>query len=126
MPLYGHELSESIDPFQAGLDFAVNLGERDFVGCEALKNIRSAGTPAIRVGLELGGKRVARQHAAVYRGSDLVGEVTSGTFSPTLDKPIAMAYVRPEAGSSGLELQVDIRGRRESAVVVKLPFYQRP
>ena len=83
-------------------------------------------TPAVRVGLELAGKRVARQHAAVYRGSDLVGEVTSGTFSPTLDKPIAMAYVRPEAGSSGLELQVDIRGRRESAVVVKLPFYQRP
>lgn len=126
MPLYGHELSESVDPFQAGLDFAVNLQQREFIGCDALKTIEASGLKAVRIGLELTGKRVARQHAAVYRGAELVGEITSGTFSPTLEKPIAMAYVRPSAATVGIDLQIDIRGRKEPAIVVKLPFYQRP
>lgn len=125
MPLYGHELDESITPWQAGLDFAVNLAERDFPGHAALSTQKRDSLPR-RVGLQLDGKRVARQHAAVV-GSDgaNAGEVTSGTFSPTLERAIAMAYVAPPWAVAGTAVSVDIRGRLESATVVPLPFYRR-
>lgn len=123
MPLYGHELSETIHPFQAGLGFAVDL-QHEFVGRAALEAVR--GTPhPVRVGLQLEGKRLAREHYPVLAGSEVVGEVTSGTFSPTLERPIAMAYVRPDA-SQAPEIAVEIRGKPEPARVVSLPFFQRP
>jgi aminomethyltransferase len=77
------------------------------------------------VGLVLGGRRVPRPHHAVRAGDQQVGEVTSGTFSPTFKKPIAMAYVGAQAAEVGRELAVDIRGRAERAAVVELPFYVR-
>ncbi len=125
MPLYGHELSEAINPFQAGLSFAVNLGDRDFVGREALERFAADRMQPVRVGLQLEGKRVARQGCAVLQGSEVVGEVTSGTFSPTFERPIAMAYVRPTAQAVGTRLAVNIRGTEHAAVVVPLPFYER-
>jgi aminomethyltransferase len=123
MPLYGHELSEQFNPYQAGLRFAVQL-QHDFVGRDALQKLKDAIQP-VRVGLELTGKRVPREHCAVIAGSETVGEVTSGTFSPTLEKPIAMAYVRPQWAPGGTELAVEIRGKLEPARVVPLPFYKR-
>ncbi len=125
MPLYGHELSETIHPYQAGLGFAVNLGGREFVGCEALARFKADPEPWRRVGLELAGRRVAREHYPVFSGDQAAGEVTSGSFSPTLEKAIAMAYVRPAFSQLGCEVSVDIRGRREAARVVALPFYRR-
>lgn len=125
MPLYGHELSESIDPYQAGLGFAVNLRGRSFIGAEALQRRKDDPQQPKRIGLALAGRRVPREHYAVIAAGQPVGEITSGTFSPTLDKPIAMAYVRPHAAVVGAELAVDIRGRLESARVVELPFYRR-
>jgi aminomethyltransferase len=125
MPLYGHELSETINPIQAGLNFAVNLEHRKFIGSEALARFAADKSQPIRVGLELEGKRVAREGCPVFRGDDIVGEVTSGTFSPTLQRSIAMAYVKPTAQSVGTQLTVDIRGRQYPAVVVQLPFYKR-
>jgi aminomethyltransferase len=125
MPLYGHELSEAIDPYQAGLGFAVNLRDRTFPGREALGRVKAEGSERVRIGLELAGRRVAREGYGVFERDRPVGEVTSGTFSPTLQKSIAMAYVRREAGVLGVELQVDVRGRREPARAVPLPFYQR-
>lgn len=125
MPLYGHELSEQIDPIQAGLGFAVNLKDRDFPGREMLVQLKSTPRPSVRVGLELDGRRVPREHHLVFRGDEQVGEVTSGTFSPTLQRSIAMAYVRREASQPGAELQVEVRGRREAARIVPLPFYKR-
>jgi aminomethyltransferase len=125
MPLYGHELSESINPFQAGLSFAVNLEGREFVGREALARIAADKNQPVRVGLQLGGKRVPREGYPVLQGDETVGEVTSGTFSPTFGRPIAMAYVRPSAQAVGTRLAVDIRGTQHAAVVVPLPFYQR-
>jgi aminomethyltransferase len=125
MPLYGHELSEQIDPYQAGLGFAVNLKDRAFPGCEALARLKAAGPLRVRVGFEVSGRRVPREHYGVYRDQQPVGEITSGTFSPTLQKSIAMAYVRPESSAPGTELLVDVRGRREPARIVPLPFYQR-
>lgn len=126
MPLYGHELSEQINPIQAGLDFAVNLKDREFVGRAAIAKLK--GDPALpkRVGLELLSKRVPREHYPILAGGQRVGEVTSGTFSPTLQKPIAMGYVPAGASAVGTELAVDIRGSAEAARVVKLPFYTRP
>ncbi len=123
MPLYGHELSEQINPFQAGLGFAVQL-QHEFVGRDALAKIKDTPQP-VRVGLELAGKRVPREHCSVLAGVETIGEVTSGTFSPTLEKPIAMAYVRPDQSSHGAELAIDIRGKLEPARVVPLPFYKR-
>lgn len=123
MPLYGHELSEEIDPFQAGLGFAVQL-QRDFIGRDALAKCKEA-PRATRVGLELAGKRVPREHYPVVIDGTPVGEVTSGTFSPTLEKPIAMAYVRPEFAETGRAIAVDIRGKLEPGRLVPLPFYRR-
>jgi aminomethyltransferase len=125
MPLYGHELSEAINPFQAGLNFAVNLGGREFIGSKALERFAADKTQPVRVGLELDGKRVPRQGCPVLRGEEIVGEVTSGTFSPTFQRPIAMAYVQPGAAGVGTRLAVDIRGTQHSAVIVPLPFYKR-
>lgn len=123
MPLYGHELSEAINPYQAGLGFAVNLQNRSFIGADALQRLRDDPRQPKRIGLELAGRRVPREHYPIVAGGQSVGAVTSGTFSPTLDRPIAMAYVQPEA--VGSELAVDIRGRLEPARTVELPFYRR-
>ena len=125
MPLYGHELNEGINPYQAGLGFAVNLEGRQFPGRDALAKIASDANQPKRIGLELSGKRVPREHYGVFSGETQVGEVTSGTFSPTLDRPIAMAYVSPKFAEVGTELTIDIRGKREPACVVSLPFYKR-
>lgn len=125
MPLYGHELSENIDPLTAGLGFAVKLQKPDFIGRSALQAIAAQPLPATRVGLKLSGRRIAREHAIVQFDGRQVGEVTSGTFSPTLQEAIAMAYVEPSLATIGQSLSVDIRGKSEPATVVPLPFYKR-
>lgn len=125
MPLYGHELSESIDPYQAGLAFAVNLEGRTFVGHDALQRLSQQPPARQRVGLALSGKRVPREQYTVLSAGRPVGQVTSGTFSPTLQRPIAMAYVERDHAQAGETVTVDIRGQGEPAVVVNLPFYAR-
>jgi aminomethyltransferase len=125
MPLYGHELSEELDPFQAGLDWAVKLDKGDFRGREALVRRRQDVTLRKRIGLELSGKRIAREGAAVQAEGKTIGTVTSGTFAPTLHKTIAMAYVEPAFTKPGIHCQVDVRGNAEAAQAVALPFYKR-
>jgi aminomethyltransferase len=125
MPLYGHELTEEIDPFSAGLGWAVKLDKAEFVGREPLRALKE-NPSRVRIGLVLEGKRIARQGATVLDGGREVGLATSGTFSPSLQASIAMALVSPEARAIGTGLSVDVRGHRESARVVKLPFYKRP
>jgi aminomethyltransferase len=125
MPLYGHELSEEIDPFQAGLGFAVNLKNRTFPGCDVLEQRRQQGPRRRRVGLALSGRRAARQSCPVLHQGRTVGEVTSGSFSPTLQRPIAMGYVPPEHAEPGTQVTVDIRGQMAPAEIVPLPFYSR-
>jgi aminomethyltransferase len=126
MPLYGHELDEETDPLQAGLSWAVKLDKGDFIGKDALLKRREDKSLPVRVGLELEGKRIAREGAAVLAGGAPVGRVTSGTFSPTLNRALAMAYVGPPYAAVGTSLTVDVRGRAEGARVVPLPFYRRP
>ena len=125
MPLYGQELSETVNPVAAGLDFAVNLRDREFIGKEAILGFRQEGKQPVRVGMQLEGRRVPREGCPVMMGEEMVGSVTSGTFSPTFDKPIAMGYVKQIASAPGTSIGVDIRGKVEAAQVVPLPFYQR-
>ena len=127
MPLYGHELSEQIDPFQAGLGFACHLVGYDFPGRDALLRIQKEPP---QVGPHRPGN--ARQAAPpgngcpILAGGQAVGEVTSGSYSPTLGKADRHGLRRgPSLPSPGIELQIDIRGRLEPARVVELPFYRR-
>jgi aminomethyltransferase len=125
MPLYGHELTEEINPFEAGLEYTCYLTGYDFPGRDALKQLQQQPLQKKLVGLELASRRVARQGCPLLHGQEQVGFVTSGTFSPTLQKSIAMGYVRPEFAEPGTELLVDIRGQQEPIRVVALPFYNR-
>lgn len=125
MPLYGHELSESINPAHADLGFAMTLKDRDFVGRDAILAAQQQSDARVRVGLELEGRRPGREECPVMLGEQTIGVVTSGTFAPTLQKPIAMAYIDPAYRALGTTVEVDIRGKRHAATVVKLPFYSR-
>jgi aminomethyltransferase len=124
MPLYGHELGEGIDPISAGLNWAVDLN-KDFIGAEPLRVIAGRGAARKLVGLELEGPRIARQGSGVKAGEVLIGSVTSGTFSPTLKRSIAMAFVDSSHAADGAGLSVDLRGASVDAKIVPLPFYKR-
>ena len=124
MPLYGHELGETIDPLSAGLGWAVDL-KKDFIGAEPLRKIAGQGPKRKLVGLEVEGRRIARQGTSVLKDGQIVGEVTSGTFGPTVQKSIAMAFVDAAITSEGTELSVDLNGTQNPAKIVKLPFYKR-
>ncbi len=126
LPLYGHELTEEITPLEARLDFAVKLDKPDFIGKEALVRQRAEGVSRLRVGLVLEGKRIARQDMPVLASGQKVGFVSSGTFAPTLQKSIAMAFVQPGYSTQGSQLAVQVRQQAVSATVVELPFYKRP
>jgi aminomethyltransferase len=126
MPLYGHELSEAVNPFQAGLDYAVDLADRSFPGSDALAKLAVDSTQPRRVGMLADGKRVPREGYAIHYGDRTVGYVTSGTFSPTLNRPIAMGYIEPSRSSPGTAVTIDVRGHDEPARVAELPFYRRP
>ncbi len=130
MPLYGHELSDQIDPISAGLSFACNLDGRSFVGDEVLREIAVRGAASVRVGLTFDGKRPVREGCAIRdTNGRSIGWVTSGAPSPTLGRPIAMAMVDAsaidsETGQPVAPLEVDNRGTLQPANVVPLPFYR--
>ena len=126
MPLYGHELSLEINPYQAGLGKVVKLDrDEDFVGKSALAALSQQDQKQILVGLQGEGKRAARAGYQIFSGENQVGFITSGALSPTLGYPIAMAYVSKEFAELGSTVEVDIRGTRLAMTVVKLPFYKR-
>ena len=127
MPLYGNELDERTTPFEAGLGRVVKLTkEHDFVGRAALEKVARDGPARRLVGLIVRGRGIARHGHTVHAGERQTGVVTSGTHSPTLGVPVAMAYVAPGDGEPGTILEVGIRDQRVSAEVVALPFYRRP
>ncbi len=130
MPLYGHEIDEDTDPLSAGLSFAVTLDKgRDgndaepFIGQDALLAIAESEPTRRLVGLHLRGPRSARQGMEVYAGDEAIGVVTSGCMSPTLDRSIAMAYVRGDLSDE--TLCVDLGRQRIEARITELPFYAR-
>jgi aminomethyltransferase len=131
MPLYGHELGEEINPYEANLGWAVSLdkdqvenGEK-FIGQDALREISAKGPAKKLVGLKLDGKRTARQGMTVYKADKAVGIVTSGCLSPTLGYPIAMAMVESQSLAENDPARIDLGSAQAEAVVVPLPFYKR-
>lgn len=125
MPLYGHELSEQINPLEAGLDFAVSLAkEGGFIGCAALTEIARSGPRRRWRGFQVQGPRPAREGATVYHGKTPVGEVTSGSPSPTLSVNIANALIDSSIAADA-SLEVDIRGNRSPLKPHPLPYYRR-
>ena len=127
MPLYGNELDTATNPFEAGLGRVVKLDKPDdFVGRAALERVARDGPARRLVGLIVRGRGIARHGYPVWSGERRTGVVTSGTQSPTLGSPIAMAYVAPGDAEPGTIVDVEIREQRVPAEVVALPFYKRP
>ena len=125
LPLYGHDLGPDTDPIGAGLGFAINKRRRaegGFMGAERVLAVIAEGPAQKRVGLALEGRQAAREGAIVMAGEAAVGRVTSGGFSPSLNHPIAMAYVDAHLATPGTALEIDVRGKRLTARVVTLPF----
>jgi aminomethyltransferase len=122
--LYGHDMDERVTPLEAGLSFIVKLGKGDFLGREALIQAKETGLRQRLVGFDMVERGVPRAECAVQLGGDVVGRVTSGSYAPTLEKNIGMAYVPPTLTTLGQELDVVIRERPVRAQVVKLPFYR--
>jgi len=126
LPLYGQELSPHISPLEAGLGFFVKLADKgDFIGREALERQKQHGVPRKLVGLEMIDRGIPRSHYPVYADGERIGEVTTGTQSPTFKTNIGLALIRSEYAAIGSEVEVEIRGKRLRARVVKTPFYTR-
>jgi aminomethyltransferase len=126
MPLYGHELTESITPVQAGLKWAIKLDKPEFVGKDALAEQLELDRYARIVGLVMDGRAPAREGYPVWLDGRIVGSVRSGSIAPSLaNKSIATALVAAEAAANGTRLEVEIRGTNHAATVVALPFYKR-
>jgi aminomethyltransferase len=123
--LYGSDMDDSTTPLEAGLSWVVKLDKGDFVGRDALVKQKEAGVPRKLVGFVLTDPGIARHGYAVLQDGRKVGEVTSGTKSPTLGTSIGLAYVPTALAAEGSVFAVDIRGRAAAARVVKTPFYDR-
>jgi aminomethyltransferase len=127
LPLYGHEISDTINVWEAGLDRFCKMEKPDFVGRAALENAREQGLKKTLVGLEVVERGIARDGYKVFAEDGReIGYVTSGSFAPFLKKNIALAYVLPEHASPGASVKVEIRGQGVKAQVVPTPFYRRP
>jgi len=130
MALYGHEIDETTTPLEAGLGWVVKLKKGDFLGREVLAAQQAEGVKRRLVGFAVAGRGIARQGHAVLDPANAaagpVGTVTSGTYSPTLEKALGMAYVPAGLDSPGTRLGLDVRGKQVEAQVVPLPFYTRP
>jgi len=124
--LYGNDIDQTTNPLEAGLGWITKLDKGDFVGREAIAKMKAAGIPRKLVGIEVEGKSIARHGYPILKDGIQIGHVTSGTFSPSLEKSIGLGYVALANSAVGAEITIDIRGRVAKAQIVKTPFYQRP
>jgi aminomethyltransferase len=127
LPLYGHEISDTINVWEASLDRFCKMEKAEFVGREALEKAKAAGLKRTLVGLEMTERGIARDGYRILNSSgNEIGYVTSGSYAPFLKKNIALAYVPPELSAIGNEVLVEIRGQGVNARVVPIPFYKKP
>jgi aminomethyltransferase len=127
MALYGHEISDTINVWEAGLDRYCKMDKGDFIGRTALERAKTAGLTRTLVGIEMVDRGIARdEYCCCSEAGEAIGVVTSGSPSPTLGKNIALAYVPPAMSALGTTVYVQIRGQRYKAQVVPTPFYKRP
>ena len=124
LALHGNDMDSTTSPLEAGLDRFVRLG-KEFSGADALRHQQETGLKRKLVGLFVEGRSIPRHDHPLRAQGQVVGRVTSGGYSPTLDRNIAMGYVQPQWADPGQSLQVDIRGRLTEALVTTLPFYTR-
>jgi aminomethyltransferase len=125
LPLHGNDIGEETNPVAAGLTFALSKKRReagDFIGAAAVNAALANGTAQKLVGIRLEGRAPARAHAEIRVGGELVGEVTSGCFAPSLNAPIALGYVRTEFSAPGTALDLIVRDKPLPGLVVSLPF----
>ena len=126
MALYGQDIDETTTPIEAGMGWLVHLDTKgDFIGRSVLEQQKSAGVSRRLVGLQMQSRNIARHGYQVLSAGKVVGEITSGTLSPTLGYPVSLAYVPTQLSQVGQNLEVEIRGKAYPAIVVKKPFYKR-
>lgn len=125
LPLYGNELSADISPFEAGLGSFVKLDKVEFIGRGALLAQKEQGVPRKLVGLEMIGRGIARSHYLLQKNGEEIGFVTSGSFSPTLNKNIALGLIRADLAVQGGVLEVLVRGKTVQAKIIPTLFYKR-
>lgn len=123
--LYGNDIDENTDPFEAGLGWITRTGKDGFIGRDALLRRREAGPERKLAGFEITGRGVPRQGHALWADGRKVGTVTSGTFSPSLRKGIGLGYLPVPLSRPGTPLEVEVRGSMLPAEVVKTPFYRQ-
>lgn len=123
MPLYGHEMDEEINPFEADLGFGIKMNKTEFISKAALE---AYGEPKfMRVGLKVTGRGIVREHQDVFIGDTKIGHTTSGTHCPFIGQAIAMARLEIGHTEVGTAVEVDVRGRRIACEIIPLPFYKR-
>jgi aminomethyltransferase len=121
--LYGNDIDQTTNPLEAGLGWVVKLAKGDFLGKPAVERVKAAGPGRRLVGFEMVDRAVARHGYRIVRGGAEAGQVTSGSYGPSVDRYIGMGYVPPALGAVGSEFEVEVRGRPQKARVVKTPFY---
>ena len=127
--LYGHDLNEKISPIEANLKWAIPKKRREeggFNGFETIKKELEQGTQKIRVGIQPEGKIIARENTKIFsKSGEEIGVITSGTFGPSVNSPVAMGYVQTKFSELGNKILLEIRGNKHAASIVKLPFYKK-
>ncbi|MCH7802795.1 MAG: glycine cleavage system aminomethyltransferase GcvT [Acidobacteria bacterium] len=123
--LYGHEIDETTTPWEAGLGWIVRLGKGEFIGHDSLEKLKEEGKQRKLAGFEMVGRGIARDHYPVIVDGTEVGQVTSGSFAPSLKKSVGLVYLPIQYARIGQPLEVEIRGKRVQAKVVETPFYTR-
>ena len=124
MCLYGNDMDENTSPYEARLGFTVKLAKPDFVGKKALEAQKTQGTKLLRIGLKTTTQGIPRPGCEIVKDANMIGKLTSGTLSPTLNCGIGMGYVPREHANEGENLSIMVRGKRLDSVVVKFPFYE--
>lgn len=122
--LYGNDMDETTNPIEAGLSWTVKFDKGDFIGKEALLKVKEEKPKRKLVGMILEGRNIARHGYKIFKDGEEVGFVTSGGYSPTLEKSIALGYVKVPYNKKGTELEIEVRKKTVKAEVVKLPFYR--
>jgi aminomethyltransferase len=124
MCLYGNDIDENINPYEARLGFTVKLTKPDFIGKKALETQKAQGTKLLRIGLKATTQGIPRPGCEIVKDATTIGKLTSGTLSPTLNRGIGIGYVPREYANEGEKLGIMVRGKRVDSVVVKFPFYE--
>lgn len=122
--LYGNDIDETTNPLEAGLGWITKLNKGDFIGRDALLKVKQEGLKRKLIGFEVEGRAFPRHGYSIYSGETIIGHVTSGTFSPMLEKGIGMGYVAIDYSEIGTPIEIEIRSRKVPARVVETPFYK--